>query len=133
MARLWPDVLRDDVTVVESSSGRKKLTLSSLGDSGEKDGNEVSDLSDGATEEAELEGCEVSFLRVRAPDRWLLIEVPDCCEMERSRGAEGAADVVSMLSCQYLASPWIAWSGGLVLWRQQQRGRGRMRFRFCLD
>jgi hypothetical protein len=115
MARLWPDVLRDEVTVVESSSLRKKLTLSSRGDSGEKDGNEVSDLSDGATEEAELEGCDVSFLRVRAPDRWLLIEVPDCCDMERSRGAEGAAVVVSMTPCRNLASPWLAGSGGLGL------------------
>jgi hypothetical protein len=55
-------------------------------------------------EEAELEGCDVSFLRVRAPDRWLLIDVPDCCEMERSRGADNEAAVTSMLSDENVAS-----------------------------
>jgi hypothetical protein len=67
--RLCPDVLRDDVTVAESSSRGRKKYRSSRGESGEKDGNEVSDLSEGAMEDAELEGCESSFLRVRAPDR----------------------------------------------------------------
>jgi hypothetical protein len=63
-------------------------------------------------EEAELEGCEVSFLRARAVDRWLLIEVADCCEMERSRGAEEAAVVASMSPC-----PNVAWSWTALLFR----------------
>lgn len=46
----------------------------------------MSDLSEGAIDEAELEGCEVSFFRVRAVDRWLRIEAPDCAEIDRSRG-----------------------------------------------
>jgi hypothetical protein len=68
MAKLWPDVLRDEVTV-ESSSSRRKEDRSSRGESGENDGNEIKDLSEGAIEEAELEGWDVSFLRARAVDR----------------------------------------------------------------
>ena len=51
-------------------------------------------------EDAELEGWESSFLRGRALERWLRVETPDCCEMERSRGAEYEALVTSMASCQ---------------------------------
>ena len=102
MAKLWPDVLRDEVAVAEPSRarGRKKEDLSSRGESGEKEGNEVSDLSEGAMEDAELEGWESSFLRARALERWLRVETPDCCEMERSRGAEYEALVTSMASDQ---------------------------------
>lgn len=40
------------------------------GDSSAKDGNEVSDLSEAAMDEAELEGCEVTFLLARdVPER----------------------------------------------------------------
>jgi hypothetical protein len=69
MAKLWPDVLRDELGVIESPSPGMKQNLSSRGDSGEKEGNEVSDLSEGAMDDAALEGCDVSFLRGRAVDR----------------------------------------------------------------
>lgn len=105
LATLWPEVLRDEVTGVASSLSRKKEHLSSRGESGENDGNEVRDLSEAAMDDAELEGCDVSFLRVRAADRWLLIEVADCCETERSRGAEEAAVVASMLSVRMSHRP----------------------------
>jgi len=86
---------------VEVSSGSRK-NLASRGDSGEKEGKEVSDLSDAAIEEAELDGCEISFLRWwrTVPDRWLLIEAPDCdcCETERSSGAEEVAVVSSIFA-----------------------------------
>jgi signal recognition particle GTPase len=62
----------------------------------------VRDLSEAAMDEAELEGCDVSFLDLAGrtvPDRWLLIEVADCCETERSRGA-ATADSESISSCQ---------------------------------
>jgi hypothetical protein len=104
MAMLCPDVFRDEVTVLDASSFRKKEDRSSRGESGEKEGNDVRDLSDGAIDEAELEGWDISFLRPRALDRWLLIEVPDCCEMERSSGADAAAMVASMLSDRDIAS-----------------------------
>ena len=59
-------------------------------------------MSDGAIEEAELEGWEVVFLDLwgrTVPDRWLLIEVVECWEIDRSRGAV-AADSESISSCQ---------------------------------
>lgn len=66
------------------------------GDSGEKEGNEVSDLSDGAMEDAELDGYDVNLLRARAVlevrDRWLrVVERTDCCDTERSRVVTAAA------------------------------------------
>lgn len=82
-----------------------------MGDSGASEGNEVSDLSEAAMEEAELGGCEweASLLRERAADRWLLADVLDWVETERSRGAGGAAAVVAPMSAgQHGASPWRA-------------------------
>jgi hypothetical protein len=104
VTRLKPDAFRDETTGVISLSLRKKLVRSSRGESGEKEGNEVNDLSEGAMEDAELDGCDVSFFRARAVDRWLLIEVADCCDIERSRGAEKVAVVASMSACQIVAS-----------------------------
>jgi len=69
---------------------------------GEKEGKEVRDLSEAAMDEAELEGCEVFFLDLdgrTVPDRWLFIDVADCCEIERSRGTV-TADSESIASCQ---------------------------------
>lgn len=43
------------------SAKLSKKGLVSRGESGEKEGKDVSDLSDAATEEAELEGCDVSL------------------------------------------------------------------------
>lgn len=60
----------------------------------------MSDLSEGAMEDAELEGCEVNFLRVRAVERWLRTEAPDCWDIVRSRGAVEAAVVVPISSSQ---------------------------------
>ena len=75
---------------------RSKKDSSWRGDSGEKDGNEVSDLSDGAMEDAELDGYDVNLLRARAVlevrERWLrVVERTDCCDTERSRGVTAAA------------------------------------------
>ena len=73
------------------SSSRNALD-DSRGDSGENDGKEVSDLSEAAMDEPELDG-QVSFLR-RGPERWLRLVVDDaadCCETERSRGAAAGA------------------------------------------
>lgn len=70
------------------------------GDSGEKEGNEVSDLSDGAMEDAQLDGYDVNLLRARAVlevrERWLrVVERTDCCDTERSRGATAAAEAMT--------------------------------------
>lgn len=47
-----------------------KQMRSSRGESGEKEGNEVSDLSsDGATDDDALEACEVRRFRGRVEDR----------------------------------------------------------------
>jgi hypothetical protein len=65
----------------------------------------VSDLSEAAMDEAELEGCEVVFLDLdgrTVPDRWLLMDVADCCETDRSRGT-ATADSESISSCQTTA------------------------------
>jgi hypothetical protein len=113
--------LRAEVTGVASSLLRKNEPLSSRGDSGENDGNEVRDLSEAAMDDAELEGCDVSFLRVRAVDRWLHIEVADCCETERSRGAEEGAVVASMLSVRLWHRSGVCLLAGF---RQQQRRDG---------
>ena len=67
----------------------------------------MSDLSEGAIDEAELEGCEVSFFRVRAVDRWLSIEAPDCAEIDRSRGRDmyNVVPVVSSILCNRVVEP----------------------------
>lgn len=58
---------------------------------GENDGNEVSDLSEAAIDDAELEGCEVSFrdLDFARPvyPLLLLVEAEDSCDVLLSRGA----------------------------------------------
>ncbi len=51
------------------------------GDSGENEGKEVSDLSEVATEEAELEGWEINFLGLDfARAEWLLLLLADVVE-----------------------------------------------------
>lgn len=62
-----------------------------LGDSGEKEGKLVRDLSDAAMELAELETCEASRLsrpRTLIERLLLLTEVVLCWEAERSRDME---------------------------------------------
>ena len=62
------DGLREDKKVEIVSTPKKGR--SSRGDSGEKEGNEVRDLSEGAMEEAELDGYDVRRLRGRTvPER----------------------------------------------------------------
>lgn len=68
-----------------------KKGLPSRGDSGEKDGKEVKDLSEAAIEEAELDGCEVNLALWRDLVRIvclppLLAEAADSCDVDRSRG-----------------------------------------------
>lgn len=59
----------------------------SRGDSGEKEGNEVRDLSEAAMDEAELEGCEVNLARLLGArpmvDLWELLDRADCWEPVR--------------------------------------------------
>lgn len=77
---------------------------SSRGDSGEKEGKEVKDLSEAAIEEAELEGWEVSrallLLTRTSVDLCELLDRKEVCEMERS-SSKGDVDInasVSMIS-----------------------------------
>lgn len=68
------------------------------GEPGENEGNDVSDLSDAAMEEAELDGWEVIFARDRDLARRvcplvLLMEAVDSCDVERSRCAEGSGSI----------------------------------------
>jgi hypothetical protein len=72
------------------------------GDSGEKLGNEVSDLSDSAIEAAELDGCEVSLalflLLARAVvDLSDLVEWTETCETDRSSSSGGVEASASIL------------------------------------
>jgi hypothetical protein len=71
---LWPDVFLDEGSeaagVVASLWAAGKQMRSWRGESGEKEGNEVSDLSsDGATDDDALEACEVRRFRGRVEDR----------------------------------------------------------------
>lgn len=83
------------------ASGEKACCVS-RGESGENDGKEVRDLSEGDVGEAELEGCEgceFSFALLPAltvVDFWLLTETTECWETERS---SGEAVSTSMSSC----------------------------------
>ena len=96
--------LREGDMAGEKADGlSSKKDSSWRGDSGEKEGNEVSDLSDGAMEDAELDGYEVNLLRARAVlevrERWLrVVERTDCCDTERSRVA--AAEVVAVVGVE---------------------------------
>lgn len=79
------------VVVVMTGTGDGEVGVSgrwSEGDSGEKEGNDVRDLSDAAMDEAELDGCEAMrallLLARTVDDLWELLERIDCCEMERS-------------------------------------------------
>lgn len=60
----------------------------SRGDSGEKEGKEVKDLSEAAMEEAELEGWEVILplllVARTSVDLCELLDRRECCETERS-------------------------------------------------
>ncbi|QBZ60962.1 hypothetical protein PoMZ_07907 [Pyricularia oryzae] len=69
---------------------------SSCGDPGEKEGNEVRDLSKASTDDAvvELDGLETSLAlrEARTVERWLLrllVDAAEISEKERSRGAMG--------------------------------------------
>lgn len=71
------------------------------GDWGEKDGNEVRDLSDVAIEEAELEGCEINFLGldfalVEWPRPFPEAEAAESCDVDRSRGADDSGSMLSL-------------------------------------
>lgn len=79
------------VVVVAVVTGEGEVGVprrSSRGDSGEKEGKEVKDLSDGAMEDAELDGCEVSLalllLARTVVDLCELLDRADCSERERS-------------------------------------------------
>jgi hypothetical protein len=80
-----------------SSSGS-----SSVGDPGENDGNEVSDLSDGAIDDAQLDVCEARLWGREVPgrrddERWrLLIEVVLCCETDRRSGDASVGEVAAV-------------------------------------
>lgn len=94
---LFPSVGPLDAALNVSRKG-----LPSRGDSGEKDGNEVNDLSEAAMEDVELDGCEVSLALCRDLVRIvclpLLAEALDSCDVERSRGVteDEREDVDSM-------------------------------------
>lgn len=71
----------------------------SRGDSGEKEGNEVRDLSEAAIEEAELDGCDVNLALLLGArpivDRWELLDLADCWEPVRSSWSGDVEMVVS--------------------------------------
>lgn len=78
-------------------SGGGGKACSPLGESGEKEGKLVSDLSsEAAMELAELEGWELSFDRLARTvcERPLLMDVALCCETERSRGRVGSGSML---------------------------------------
>lgn len=86
-----------------------------LGDSGEKDGNEVSDLSESAADDAELQAREaLRGLARRVDERYDLTDVVLFWETERSR--DGAADDGgTMAGCLGGGGGHrVAWFGGLV-------------------
>lgn len=90
------DLREGDMAGEKADGLSSKKDSSWRGDSGEKDGNEVRDLSEGAMEDAELDGYDFNFLRERAVlevrERWLrAVEMTDCCDTERSRVATAAA------------------------------------------
>lgn len=72
-----PEIFRGVFAVPSDAANAAAKWRPSLGDSGEKDGNEVSDLSEGLIEEAELEVYEEYFrgLDRTVCDRWLRIDV----------------------------------------------------------
>lgn len=74
---------------------------SSRGDSGEKEGKDVKDLSEAAIEEAELEGWEVSLalllLTRTSVDLCELLDRKEVCEMERS-SSSGDVDIDASVS-----------------------------------
>lgn len=66
-----PDGWRDEVVEDRSpGSGWGAKGRLSFGESGEKDGKDVRDLSEAATDDAELEGCEVIFLALLGRTVW---------------------------------------------------------------
>lgn len=75
-----------------AASGPNGGCRSSRGDSGEKDGKLVSDLSSDAaviSDDAELDGCDESLrCRLRTVDRCDFVDTADCCDTERSSGAD---------------------------------------------
>lgn len=74
---------------------------SSRGDSGEKEGKDVKDLSEAAIDEAELEGCEGSLVLLLLPrtrvDLCELLDRKEVCEMERS-SSSGDVDIEASVS-----------------------------------
>jgi hypothetical protein len=70
--------------------------LASLGDSGEKEGNEVNDLSE-AMEEAELDMNDEYFLGLTrtVPDLWLLTDVVEWCEDVRCIPGATSRSIIS--------------------------------------
>ncbi|TLS23617.1 uncharacterized protein PpBr36_06390 [Pyricularia pennisetigena] len=86
---------RDEAPSRESSGSTGRS--SSCGDPGEKEGNEVRDLSRASTDDVvvELDGLETSLAlrEARTVERWLLrllVDAAEISEKERSRGAMGA-------------------------------------------
>ncbi len=109
-----PGDLRESSVAPSGASGERRLP--SRGDPGEKEGNEVSDLSDAMMDEAELDGSDTSLALLdearTAVDRWLLTDVPDCWDMERWSGAEGVSLSISPSTCESSSAGRAGGAGG---------------------